>query len=558
MLRINFLEFYVFILHEINFVCSPISNKRFENEYRQRLKVNYVQKSEFLCQNVNRTNCDSKIGLPDDNQFNTLNNSKEFIKLKAKNWTVLLKPIELFKLVKRFHQAKNRFIFLFLLHNLFCIHIAIKTIIHACFNRDRNMIEYFRKIHYPHLSERSDYNTMFLVLSVSVLIVRLRSSYILIKQSILNADKYNELCTSQITLADLTWWNFTFDEWKRFYNFVAKHKKDVKSNNIIRDEHYKFDQNIQKQIPYHCQLDLMYYINVTDFNECYKRINLKIARKRKYLDWHCAKGSPRLSLDIVALWTVLFTSVCLFILILISVTIIGIVYFDLRSSFSKKEESNWNCSVYVIYSKFYDYYTNDINNTIRVIELWLLILLQIPQHFDASFAFLNILVIIERTKKLMKSFDCDLKFCRDKAIIYSIVREQIHLNRKQHEVTRNFSNNTNGIASSRSNQLKELIVEPLERSKLNRRLQHNVKLAELLFLEFVDIKKAYTSLFNVLIIGNGICLSYLISLFFKLDNLVERCAMSAVIFSSTLPIMGAMLVCALVEKTVSFIGVGYL
>lgn len=548
MLKINFLELYVFILHEINFVCSPISGERFEEEYRERLMINYVQK--FKYSKINKYHDQEKGQDICNDSTRSIDSSRKSIDF----WNVVLRPIELFKLIKRFHQTGNRFVFFFLLHNLFCVHLAMKTIIHACFIEDETMVQYFRDIHYPHLAGDCKnlklYNNVFLVLSVSVMIVRLRSSYILIKQSILNAHNYKELCISQITLADLTWWNFTLDEWKELFVLLFKHRQEIKNDIKVRNEHYKFDQNIQKQVPYLCQLDLMYHINVADFNECYRlstNLSSKLnVRKKKYSNWHCADGSPRLSLNIVGLWTIIFLLVCLFNFILINATILGVIYLDIESYLPDN-----NHSIHEIYSKLYEYYVMDINNTIRVVELWLLILLQLPQHFDASFASLNILVMIDRTQKLIKSFDDDSKFCHNKVRFDSI--KQIHLSKNKHTPSTNTMpiKLDQSMSSEPIRSKQRLVVKPLERSELNRRLKHNVRLAGLMYLEFVDIKRAYTSLFTILIIGNGICLSYAISLFFKLDSLAECSALSVIILSSILPIIGAMLVCASVEKTVS-------
>lgn len=527
--------------HLVCFSCSPLDAKRFRAEREERVERDFVE-------NVNSNErLEHQEDYEDDEEEEIPDQENWFYRIAH--------PLDVLRLIKRYHMAGNGFIFIFIFHLAALTHLTLKTWLHYLFiGRNYEQLKYFNSIYYPHLAgvfpEFYQFNTLFLVLSTYNLILRLWNAYVLVRRSIVNEYRYKELSIDQVNVSSLIYADLTVADWIKFWNSAVEHEKAVSENALIREAHLKFNSSHQKRLKTASQLDLMYYMNVIDFDECYSKVDHfnHVKPKKAYESWHCATPVPRIDLKTLRIGLILGVLSNVALVIILVVCILGYVYFELNSANNPgyQEEAQQATA-----------YSLNWLQLLRIIEVSLLILIQVPQHGDGGVFIMGATVLTSRTRKLKQNMMRDLNICLDGLNSTMAIKSNLETPPTHYHFNRNSLrfHMHNGLDLDQQNYFLQGSPRQTrlhDRRNLNDRIQRQVSLIRLIYLEFMDLKKNHTVYLNLLFISHGICISYIISLFFAISTKSEIIILCSLIISSLIPISTALIISALVEQEVTF------
>lgn len=493
--RVNLLEPIILMMHNIAFSFSPINKERFK-----------------LSRTIARKLEDPEVNFCVDD---------------TNNWWVLLQPKKLIRLIKRYHLCGNLFIFLFTAHLLFLIHITIKCTIHTFFTgSNRELMEYFNKIYYPHLlgvfPKPYLFNNLFLALLLFVLSARLLAAARLIRGSIINSKRYKEIRISQVNMNHMTYFNVKLSYWLSSFSGPKKHLEQVKTDPEVRKAHFGYNRLVQLESINLSNRDLKFYLNLIDFDDCYEWVGELPPRKSKFDLWHGAKPYHRVpghyagavAVACVAALTLLVTFPTIF--------GIGVLYVELRSSISTYEEP----SLMQVLSQFQPHLSEPLN-VLRFSELFACFLFTIPHNLDAGVLYIDVLHLASRSQKLIRIFKDELDLCRQNHI------KEVELSSVHH--CRPEFNKTNLLL----------------KHQLNERIIYEIKIARVLYSEYQDILSMHTLFINFLIIASGISMAYIISLLSAISTPAELVVLLVLFLAYLIPFVTVLIFCCWVERTVS-------
>lgn len=508
-LKFNPFGIFIIAVHKISFACSPIDKYRILDEDKRRVNKSFP-----------------KTGNED--------------LIAHKSWWLRLKnPVEMARLIKRHHLIGNWSFALFLLHLSILFHFTIKATVHTFYTRsDRNRMQYFNSIYYPHLAGSLPdfylFNNLFFTLSLICLSLRLLSAYELIRGSILNAHEYNDVRITQVNLGALTMCSITISDWIKIFSHSFKHIRDVRTDPTIRSAHLKLAPKFRENLDKMDRKDLLLRTNIINFNECYDEINIGIGRQW-YQSWHYS--TPIYKISSMAFWLANVLSLLgyIFVILLSGLVIIVWLYLEMKSYYSLEQSIN---SIETIGSRF-----PQPLRFLRSIEIIMLILAAIPQQFDAVLIMVDQLILISRANKLMEIFEEDLNQLKMFRCSYfqTKLREDLFRERLLFKRDPSISPIRRFLLQNRNLSFK------LE--EFNEKVQVDVRLASLLHWEFLNIKQAHSTRMNMIIIGNGILLTYIVSLFLVVDGTAQMLILVVTFIAGFTNIMIALIFCAATERT---------
>lgn len=537
--RFNPYESFLLIIHKVSFACSPIDKHRFLEELRGRM-----QQSQ-LAKNVTR-----EATLKELHDYQT--KSLDYW------WSKLAHPIELAFLIKRYHLVGYGFFLIFFGHLLILFHFTIKSFIHTFYTgRDVEKIKYFNTIYYPHLAgvlpEPYLFNNLFFALCVYYLSVRLLSAYHLIRNSIINSESYKEITMTQINYPVLTLCNLTLEQWIGLFWHVWSHDREARKHPAAWDAHLSFEPFVQDQLDKLSRKDLMFHLNMVDFEECYKNFNVwdPRARKKRYQSWHCAPPVMRISTSLMGpslVVTVVGITGALFALAFI---IFGMIYIELRNAFQPNQEP----SIGEVFGKWRIHLCDPLH-LLRLLELFMLGVLQLPQQYDCIMAVIDKTILTSRANKLNLVMERELRLCND----WQSFNKQCSTCLKNGADSRGLANQADKskkhgrqYLNAAQNQSFESVCtnkqhRVAEAAELNRNIQRHVRLISLVYSEFLNTKRTHSALLNFVVVGNGIVMTYTMSLFFTVSGAPQLVILSVCFVAALVPAMDALISCALIER----------
>lgn len=505
-------------IYGVYYMCSsvsPISRVRFKSERRQR-----------VLQNLR----DSATG-----ELSPTSSAREDFRSEYNCWWhKLMHPHYLIKLIKRQHMVGNLYLVYLFGHLLVLFHLNIKSIVHTFYTGSNvEKIEQFNNGLYPHLAgvfpEPYLFNNLFLVAGLLALSSRLLKTYHLLDASISNENFYKKLTVTQINISSFSGCELSLKDWLTF--FMQSIRQPEVSAEQVR-AHYKLNPIIEKQLPNLSQNDLLFYVNPIDFENCYSKKSMHRKVSGEFLDWYRAppilRVSPRCFRDI----SFLVTSMVCTIIMIPTTSLIGLSYLELTAKL----------------------------NVLRLIELFMFIVLQVPIYLDALLLQVDLIVLISRTKKLRSDLEDDFEQCRSKAArsggySRSSIKDEYFYS--QHH--KSFTLLTGHRRMSLLERVAPSIRPPGDPSKLNYHQRYlinqqiftRIRLLGLIYLEFNNLKRAHSAFLNIIILGNSLYLSYSISLLIVITTYGELVIVVLAIISSFTATMLSLLVCAGVEREVS-------
>lgn len=456
-------------------------------------------------------------------------------------WLRLLHPVALIGLIKRYHLVSSWFFLLFIGQPLILIHLLIKLVVQTFYTgADPERQHYLDSVYYPHLAgtlpEPHHLNSVMLSEICCCLCVRLLSAYKLIKGSILNEHKYKDINVTQVNLAALTACELTVKEWIEVFKSTIKHDARIKINPAFRRSHLRINFLNHPYLEQLTEKELLIQLNIIDFDQCFDNVQLfdPSKRKKRYQEWHYALPFHKWSPSMLRLQVVCAFLIGGSLLIFQGLIIIGTIYLELASTARGKQMASFNELVSV-----FKYHFSQPIYLIRIFELLALIVCQLPRQFDCLLVIMDQCLLIGRARKLAEAFEADLEICRNKIFASKFeykeefpkqisFRGKLLLSREQQQ----FENRC------RSNDIR----------KLNDRIQSYIKLISLLHAEFLSIRKTHSALINMIIIGDGICLTYILSKILVEPNISVRIILGVGLLSNSANCLNALLFSATIES----------
>lgn len=444
----------------------------------------------------------------------------------APNWEILLHPIELSRLIKRYSLSDNFFLLFIIVHLAASVHLFLKTAIFTFYVGDNaDLLQYFDSICYPHIFTRFKrpyiFNNLAFALSAQSLMFRLKSVIRLIRRSIINANEYIEFNLTQINLTLVTYFTWPADKWLEFFRYAWNHIKERKYNPQVRDKHQGFQRSIDEFGKLFSVKELTYNQNFIDFDSCFgnKFEAGPTTACGMFKSWYSCEPLMRLDVEYIAV--LVFANVLCFWLILSTIVIIIllIMHLELRVSFESTEAFVQSFVLVDI----------TLSSIIRCCEAIVLMLLQFPNHFDGAMVLLDSCILVARTRKVISCLQSCLNVSNDTS------RDSV----SNEDDIRPY-NNRHKILGSKSRNLNKTITDQM-------------MLCRLLHFEFTELRNEHTLYLNLLIIVCGFVGSYTISLMSQVEDLSEQGILFLCILSTSAPIIYQLVSCLFLERTVSCI-----
>lgn len=469
-------------------------------------------------------------------------------------WRRLAHFGEVINLVKRYHMVGNFFLLITWSQYGYLVHATIKSFIHSVYTgSSKERIEMFNKFYYPHLAgvfpEPYLFNSLTMALNLICFSARSLSLYRLIRGSIINEHGYKEIHVTQINTAALTTSAMTLNQWKTLHRHSVNHSLQLKKSAQARSKHLKLylAEKLVDQLPLY---DLMFNVNAVDFEECYEELGAQYFRcpdnqLSMHQKWYCPSPTLRCTVSILrkGLLSSFIAIICMVGGLLI--TFAGIIFLELRSRFP----ADADLSIREVVSPWREHFSVPVH-IIRVYEMFLLILTQVPVHFDASVILSDMFIMVSRTNKLRQILLQDIDLQKRQKLTQAIIgKEERTEIVPSLEVTcsrlRSYQYNLN-TAKRLSQQSNGSQVRWL----INERFKRHIRLIRLVYLEFRDVRKYHTILVNLTTIGHGITLSYIISLFFTVNTRAEQMVLTFAACSSITLTIGTLIICSQIELSV--------
>lgn len=530
--RINFYEPFVFMAHCVSFTVTPVNSERFKAEYEDRKRKS-----------------SKNFRVSSGNYLEVRDEIDRYNKSELDFWWIFTHPTDAMKMFKEYHMTSYKAMFFYAIHTLICLHLTVKSILHSFLTgADQEKIKYFDSLYYPYLAGASYepifLNNVFLAISLSALIFRLRCAFLVMRNALINSDHYDDIQISQVNFSSITASSLYLSEWFSFWKNAGKHNRIVDQNPKLREKYTKFKLKL-KQIERLPLIDSMYYINLFDYEEHYEQFDRlgyfqDENRPQRYKLWHCAQHYARVSTNIArfALITLLLCMIIL--LITVTVSVFGMTYLELRSSYPRY----YQVSILEVFSNWRKHFSN-FSHIVRFFELIVLVFIQIPTQFDAAVVFFDSTILILKTRRLIDNYRYDFDYCRLQSHIRNIY---IHLNQsnrlsEDNPETPIHISYRGSIVNKATNK---------ESKELNIRIRYLTQLSALVYLEFLNIKKAHTNYLNLLVIVCFVSLSYSLSLILILRSTAELTILAAIVVFLLVPMTSILVFCAAVERSVSY------
>lgn len=525
MFKFNIFAPAIFMWHKVTLSCSPIDRDRYETELRGRMDNHQNSIPESNKVPPNRCLIDIKFT---DQPHMTI-------------FWAILHPFRVIQLIKKYHLVGNTVVITYLTHIIMLLHLVVKMIIHTIITDvNRDTIEYFDSIYYPIITRNSNqpilFNNLLTGMSIFSLSIRLRSFYILVRNSIVNEIQYKELSITQLNFAHYATFNLTIYEWLELWNFQTNHKRFIESNGKRFVNHLELNQSAMKQSAHLSLKDAMYYVNLLDYDECYSKsvLNDTENRQKQCKPWHVATPIDRSSLSGIKLMIFVALVGVVVVLFAFYIVIFACMYLEFSKEFSYQNNFGWSQIVAIIPTHF-----QKISNLIRIIELLAIISSQVPQIFDSYVIISDIHILNSRIEKLTKIFEAGLEKYYERASFIGDRRSDYNFKLYQSmtslpRISNSFHNNNESAKN------------------INVRTRYNAKLVRLIYLEFLNIKQNHSQLLNMIVIGNGICMSYAMTLLFAFTTYADIILILMTFGASLVPTVIALLYCAMLERAVSF------
>lgn len=489
--RVFVVDILLFILHKIWFAVSPID--------RHRILANV--EGEFQVNNVKRRSVD---------------------------WLwVLRNPGKVMHLVERHHMVGRKWIYLLLVQLLIYVHLMVKFALHIMWSKRREQAPAWRA-YYPDMASCMPnpalLNSLWLAFSLNSMVIRLRSLSSLLRGAILNQGHYTELSLTQINMAALA--SLSAFNLIQLGALIREGKSLIWPTADV-DPPDLPDADLQLAQKTFDQLTLsakLYYVNMLDFTQSYKQRHFELKpnlHKRAYLHWFVP--SPKHRFGYFALCLVA-SNTLIGLLLVFSGSLCFYLFYLQFNFLHHLQHSGQEELLPAVFT-----WLLTPTKLINILEGALFVLLLVPFHLHLGYLLTDVIVLLSRIQRVLKLMKLELE-----RAVHVYARYSVEPASKFHKNLPNCSEDTN--------------CGPI---RLNQRFCYYLDLLRLVYLEFVDARKAHTFYLNSLILGSGFSMSYGLMLLSLTSSVAEFFIIFTVLFSCIFPAIFVLISVSSVEQQVS-------
>lgn len=506
--EVNPVALFATIAHQITFSCSPLSVSLVE-----LTKAN--QSTDLSTTGF--------ISLPSEDWT-----SNEPCRLELdENWyRFFLKPRKLVELIKRYHCVGNKFFVLLIAQFGMVCYLLFKAIFHRFVTgTDEELAKYYADRYFPRIQysypNTYDLEAYIAKVCLYILLYRLLHLHDLIRNSVIHRNGYKYISITQLNLTSTAAFRLPLYKWKDFLKLLFKHHKECITDDDKRKMHLTFKYGIEGAINEKDMIDLIYFENAITFSECYSNFEEFFTgneTENKWTNgWFVAK--PVMRMDPFELgWLTIAAMIGIpFAAIFITFMIICATLVELCAIASDRDQDD--CLAQFPTLIF------DLARLIRLFDIIALIAIQLPQNIEAALFYYDSCATISRARKVKEALQKDLLQC---LIMNNKIFEAGHLAR-----------------------FRDKISTRLKKQQLNRSIYLHTRLTMCVYHEFRDLRRAHALFLNILMIGGGFLISISASELIKSPLVIEKIILIAVIINCSIPIVSSVLLCIIVEHTVS-------
>lgn len=241
---------------------------------------------------------DHGYNIHDDKTIEKLQAEKEMQNLQEPDWSLLYRPVALYRAIKKYHNCNWLTIAILFLTPLYLLYISSKSLLYAYlgykYKTDRIIIHNYYRPAFHYLEPIMNAQITFWCILTYTLLIRVQFFISLIRFAIINEKKYVAIKPSQIALGYISLFNLTPSEYIKLYQAIREHDKLLIESPQFLQLHYS--STINPSNPSYRKLNrldriyLRYYVTLTDFGPCHQATNeyLPNSRKSRYPNWHHA------------------------------------------------------------------------------------------------------------------------------------------------------------------------------------------------------------------------------------------------------------------------------
>lgn len=262
---------------------------------------------------------DSEYFYSDDEQEKIEHRSIEHSDSTKPDWSLLWKPLRLYRVVARYHNCNWLTIMLLGYHLSFLFYLLLKTLLSSfiAYKYKANRIilhQYYRPL-FHYLEPTLNVNSTMTTIICYMIFIRINFFVKLIRDSIINERRYVFIKPSQIMVGYLSLFYLSPKEYSGLLDECVKHDKLLHESNSFLDKHFattiNCSTNEYRDVKKLNRLYQRYYVTLIDSQACHKGADKYLLDPKKDMGW-CAnwhRSQPLQMCDLtyvrfMVLWTI--------------------------------------------------------------------------------------------------------------------------------------------------------------------------------------------------------------------------------------------------------------
>lgn len=512
----------VFLAHKISYSCSPLIKSLVDLDLefdRRRAAANY---HTFY---------------PDDLDL-------ESHRVEASFWPSLKRPAQLLNLIKRYHDAGNMFFVFAFAQIISLAYLGFKSIFQAIvIGHDKRKAKYYASSWFPRMFESypdpENFYALAIIICTYYLLLRLLCLRRLVLGAIINKNGYKRLTITQTNMPVAGVYNMPAKAWFDLVKLTLSHKHLCNTNAEVRKLHLTFDPSCRDKLMRYSQKQLTYYTNAIDFNACFGELikEMDVEHRSEWSsNWHISQSTCYVDPHELGI-LIMLQAVGFFALFSVTPVLMVLhLYYEISRLTPDPDTAS-----YADVFKTIPSFLTSLNALIKFFDVTLNIFVQIPNQIEAAIIYWDLAVLISRTRKVGEALREDLSMCT--------TRPHEGDWRQTHEESD--AHGTQWAIGADCEHDHHFTMGHAERKTLNESIEMHVRLAQMLNIEFIDLKRSHTLYLNLLFVGCGFCISVCISLIFVVKSNLMIFILASLVVSCSVPLVGVVLFCVVAELMVS-------
>lgn len=561
--QLNLMQLATTLAHNVGFVFTPLNKELIKS--KPRLSIHNFENDDPI--SVFQAKHQVSHSFHDIFQSEThleYNDNRHIDRREHESLcTYLLRPLELVRIVKRYHVAGNRCILSMIVQVYLLLYLLTKNLFHQIYTGDSQEIaDYYAQHYYPRLyCSLPNSHEMYGIINflcIYVLIVRLLMIIRLLKRSVINQDQYREIEVTQLNGTFIGSMRWPLKDWIRIFFLGLLHKRNcigdtgkqlVVSDRIdekddLANEKEKRDHLYCRSWDWNLSLctsrsDFLCRANPIDFSRCYQNYGLRLNNNHQS-GWYYPKYNCRIDLYEFS-WMVALVLLgipgTIFVILLAMVT--GIIIESTVMS-----PKGYESTLLEGLEHFPDLISSP-RNLMRLMDGYIFIVMLIPHQIEAAALYLNVTALLSRIRKLNERLQQDLNFCLH---LTDTVRYMRLVGRSVSQTDSDLIINLNHVLTDR---VDYDTINTAQKDALNKSLEMSMFLAKTINDEFRMLRKSKTVYLDCLLIVGGFCVAMQLSFMFSTASQQVKVIVFFSIFASAFPVIMCSALCMAVENRVS-------